>query len=228
MHPSCALEKAGWDGFMLQSVEDALEHKRIFRRTRKSNWLRSLGIVLYHLGLSLRDCSTVLFNFGEASHEAIRKWYLKCRHLFHPTSRKRRAIAVDETKIKIQGKWMYVWAAIDIDTWDVLATWASQGRSGLEALSFIREALKVCENNPIVYVDRAPWYRWALNRLGVPWEHRTFGPRNPIEQWFGILKQRIKRFYKRWPHNASIEQVNKWIRSFTSCYHIKKGQAVLS
>jgi putative transposase len=208
---------------MLQLVEDALEHKRVFRRAGKSNWLRSLGIVLYHLGLSLRDCSTVLFNFGEASHEAIRKWYLRCRELFLPKRRKRGAIAVDETKIKIQGKWMYIWAAIDIDTWDVLATWASQGRSGLEALSFIRKAMEVCENSPVVYVDGAPWYRWALNRLGVPWEHRTFGPRNPIEQWFGILKQRIKRFYNRWPHNAGIEQVNKWIRSFTSCYHIKKG-----
>lgn len=186
-----------------------------------------MGIVLYHLGLSLRDASTVLQTLGEASHEAIRKWYLKCKHLFLIRSRKRRAIAVDETKIKIQGKWMYIWAAIDIDTWDVLATWVSQGRSGFEAISFMRKVLQQCDNKPIVYVDRAGWYRWALNRLGVPWEHRTFGPRNPIEQWFGILKQRIKRFYKRWPHNASIEQVNSWIKSFTSCYHIKKSQVVL-
>ncbi|MCJ2520403.1 MAG: hypothetical protein LN412_05575 [Candidatus Thermoplasmatota archaeon] len=50
---------------------------------------------------------------------------------------------------------------------------------------FQRRALEVCEGLPMVYVDRAPWYRWALGRLGVPWEHRTFGPRNPIEQWFG-------------------------------------------
>lgn len=208
---------------MLQSVEDALEHKRVFRRARKSNWLRALGIVLYHLGLSLRDCSTVLQNMGEASHEAVRKWYLRCGHLFLVRSGKRRAIAVDETKIKVQGKWMYIWAAIDIDSWDVLATWVSQGRSCFETLQFMRKALEVCENTPIVYVDGAPWYRWVLNRLGVPWEHRTFGPRNPIEQWFGILKQRIKRFYKRWPHNANIQQVNNWIESFTSCYHIKKG-----
>ncbi len=149
---------------MLQLVEDALEHKRVFRRARKSNRLRALGIVLYHLGLSLRDCSTVLFNFGEASHEAIRKWYLKCRHLFHPTSRKRRAIAVDETKIKIQGKWMYVWAAIDIDTWDVLATWARPGKVGIGGSILhtggsegVREqSHRICRQSPLVPLGIEP------------------------------------------------------------------------
>ncbi|MCK4445181.1 MAG: hypothetical protein KAW09_11595 [Thermoplasmata archaeon] len=51
------------------------------------------------------------------------------------------------------------WRAIDIGIWDVLAAWASQGRSGLEALSFIKKVLEGCGNNPIVYVDKAPWYR---------------------------------------------------------------------
>lgn len=54
-----------------------------------------------------------------------------------------------------------------------------------------------------MYVDKGPWYKPALERLGIPWEHETFGPRNPIEQWFGILKHRVKRFYVRWPHNGA-------------------------
>jgi transposase-like protein len=30
-------------------------------------------------------------------------------------------------------------------------------------------------------VDGGPWYKTALQRLGVEWEHITFGLRNPIE-----------------------------------------------
>ena len=206
---------------MLHWIENALRVKRVFRRARTDEWIRALGIVLYHLGLSLRDTSLVLTNFVARSHEAVRQWYERARELFHVERRPRRTIAVDETKIRVQGEWIYLWAAIDVDTWEILQTWVSQGRSGFEALCFLRGVLKLCDGYPLVYVDRAGWYRWALNRLGVPWEHRSFGPRNPIEQWFGILKQRIKRFYRRWPHNADIERVNGWISSFVSCYHIK-------
>jgi transposase-like protein len=213
---------------VLQHVEDALKAKRIFRRARTDDWVRALGIVLYHLGLSLRDTSLVLDNFEPRSHEAVRQWYERARFLFEVRTVKRRALAVDETKVKVQGKWMYVWAAIDVDTWEVVAAWASFARSFLESYSFIRKVLKACENRPLFYVDRGPWYRYALDRMGLPWEHRTFGPRNPIEQWFGILKQRIKRFYKRWPHNADLVQVNEWIQSYVACYHIKRGWSSLS
>lgn len=177
---------------MLQWVENALIHNGVFVRERKSNRVRALGITMYHMGLSLRDTSVILGYFGGATHEAIRNWYNRCKDIFKVKPKKRRAIAIDETKIKIQGEWMFIWAAIDIDSWEVIATWVSQGRSCLEALQFIRQLLSLCKNKPFVYVDRARWYKWALNRLGVPREHRTFGPRNPIEQWFGILKHRIK------------------------------------
>jgi putative transposase len=212
---------------MLQWVENALIHNGVFVRNRKSNRVRALGITMYHMGLSLRDTSVILGYFGGASHEAIRNWYSRCKSIFVVKPRKRRAIAIDETKIKIQGKWVFIWAAIDIDSWEVIATWVTQGRSGFEAIQFIRRVLSHCKNKPLVYVDRAGWYKWALNRLGVPWEHKTFGPRNPIEQWFGILKHRIKRFYKRWPYNASIAHVNDWMKSFTCCYHIKKTGGAL-
>lgn len=55
---------------MIQLVEDALEQKRVIRRACKSNWLKLLGIVLYHLGLSLRDDSSALESPGGASHGA--------------------------------------------------------------------------------------------------------------------------------------------------------------
>jgi transposase-like protein len=55
--------------------------------------------------------------------------------------------------------------------------------------------LRSCDGKPIVVVDRGPWYRWALERLGITYFHENFGNRNKIERWFRELKNRTKRFY---------------------------------
>jgi transposase-like protein len=56
-----------------------------------------------------------------------------------------------------------------------------------------------------IITDGGPWYKPALKRLGVELEHITFGLRNPVEQWFGIFKYRIKMFYRNWPYNATVD-----------------------
>ena len=55
--------------------------------------------------------------------------------------------------------------------------------------------LRSCDVKPIVVVDKGPWYRWALERLGMTYFHETFGERNKIERWFREMKERTKRFY---------------------------------
>ncbi len=122
---------------MLQWVVDALRAKWIFRRARTDDWIRALGIVLYHLGLSLRDTSLVLEGFQRRSHEAVREWYARARCLFQVEAKHRRTIAVDETKVKVQGRWLFLWAAIDVDTWEILDTSVTQERSGFEALCIL-------------------------------------------------------------------------------------------
>ncbi|MCJ2519760.1 MAG: hypothetical protein LN412_02270 [Candidatus Thermoplasmatota archaeon] len=54
---------------------DAPRARGAFRRAGTDDWIRALGIVLYHLGLSLRDTSLVLESLQGRSHEAIREWY---------------------------------------------------------------------------------------------------------------------------------------------------------
>jgi transposase-like protein len=46
-----------------------------------------------------------------------------------------------------------------------------------------------------VLVDRGSWYRWALERLGLKYQHQRFGLRNSVERFFGYLKRRTRRFY---------------------------------
>jgi putative transposase len=79
--------------------------------------------------------------------------------------RYRRCIAVDETKLSVKSVYVYVWSAVDVDSKKLLALEASYGRSSLNALSFLKKALKMCTNKPLVIVDKGPWYRWALRGL---------------------------------------------------------------
>jgi len=63
------------------------------------------------------------------------------------------------------------------------------------AMKFTRIVLDRCYNKPLIIVDRSPWYRWALDRIGLKYQYQRFGLRNIVERFFGYLKQRTERFY---------------------------------
>jgi transposase-like protein len=65
-----------------------------------------------------------------------------------------RCIAVDETKLSVKGVHVYVWSAVDVDSKELLALEASYGRISLNAPSFMKKALRMCTNRPLVIVDR--------------------------------------------------------------------------
>jgi putative transposase len=80
--------------------------------------------------------------------------------------RYRRCIAVDETKLRVKKSYVYIWSAVDVDSKELLALEASYGRSCLNALAFLKKALKMCTNKPLVLVDKGPWYSGRLRGLG--------------------------------------------------------------
>ena len=81
------------------------------------------------------------------------------------------------------------------------------GRSGVEALAFLTGVLARCDNQPAIHVDRGMWYPWPLKVLGLDWQVTSGGVRNTVETWFGLLKERIGPFRRRWPTNASKDEV---------------------
>jgi transposase-like protein len=149
---------------------------------------------LFIAGLSLRDLSEKLSLTG-ASRESVRIWVHRFSSLFRPSRRVRRLVAVDMTVLKVKGQICYLWAAIDVDTNEILAVYASRGRGIPSAIEFLRKVLDSCEGKPVIVEDRGPWYRWALERLGITYFHETFGNRNRIERWFREMKNRTKKFY---------------------------------
>jgi transposase-like protein len=88
---------------ILSHIEEILEAKKVFERKRKDNKSRALGILLYHYGLSLRKCKDIVSDFEPISHGAVRKWYHKTNTIFSVGRTYGEVIAVDETKVKING-----------------------------------------------------------------------------------------------------------------------------
>ena len=114
---------------MLPRLEELLEAKNIFVRNRKKRGTHALGILMYHYGLSLRKCRTILSSFEDISHESIRKWYHKTDTIFSIEKRYIETVAVDETKLKINGRLYILWAAIDTSNWEILGVWVTKGRA---------------------------------------------------------------------------------------------------
>jgi len=99
--------------------------------------------------------------------------------------------------VKLHGLRVYVWSALDVDSGEILAIYASWSRSMIVAMKFTRMVLDRCLNKPLVIVDKSPWYRWALERLGLEYRHERLGLRNRVERFFRYLKERTMVFHHK-------------------------------
>jgi putative transposase len=124
-------------------------------------------------------------------------------------------------QLSVKGVYVYVWSAVDVDSKELLALEASYGRSSLNALTFLKKALKMCTNRPLVLVDRGPWYRWAFERLGLKYRYEGFGLRNRVERFFRYLKERTVVFHHKMSARNHIQGINnlKLFLSLFTLYH---------
>jgi len=199
---------------------DGVGRLGVFRWNRRPLRVKVLSTLLYYSGLSYRIVAKVLRGEAEFSHEAVRLWFHRLKEALPKSKRRRRrVIAVDETKLKLKGQQLYVWAAVDVKAKEVLACRVSWTRSILDAEAFLRKVLEACSNRPLILVDRGPWYPEALRSLGLRWRHQTFGLRNRIERWFGNLKARTKRFYNNFPHNSTIKSIKAFLETYIAWYN---------
>jgi putative transposase len=99
---------------MLDRMVEKARQQEIFSREDTPTEKRVLGAFLSHAGLSFRKIEPVV----GCCYEAIRDWFHRCKHLFKPDCQARQDVAVDETKIEIDGTEHYVWAAVDCATLD--------------------------------------------------------------------------------------------------------------
>lgn len=177
---------------------------------------------MYMAGLSYRGI-TVVSGLISASHVAVYYWVQKLKGLVRNDASRvkvRRAIAVDETKLKVNGQHLFIWAAIDVDSREILAVDASWQRSAMNAEHVLKKALTLCLNKPLILVDKGPWYLDALQSLQLEWMHITRGLRNRVERWFRTLKERTRRFYNNFPsRKRGIKCVKVFLETFTYWYN---------
>jgi putative transposase len=155
-----------------------------------------------------------------ASRESVRRWFHRFSKLFSVGRRFR------NTMVKIHGLRAYVWSAVDVDSGEILAIYASRGRNMLIAMKFLRIVLDRCLNKPLIVVDRGPWYRWALDRLGLKYRYQRFGLRNAVEGFFGHLKQRTRRFHNNintWSSKSIEDYATAIIRNLTTAIKTQGG-----
>ena len=97
-------------------------------------------------------------------------------------------------------------------------------RTSIDVIRFVKNFLPYCENKPLIKIDKAPWYRWALQRMGLKYEHEIFGERNAIEGWFNILKARSKRF---WNVFLPMPQRIALKNGYRICYYLQSEGEIL-
>ena len=149
--------------------------------------------------LSLRDLSEMFQERGlEFSHESVRSWILRFTPILVTELRKRRhgkagmSWYVDETYIKVKGKWAYLYRAIDRDG-ALVDTMLSKTRDMSAARRFFASAIKVNGSKPKrVTTDKHPPYPRAISTtMEKRIKHRTNQYlNNRTEQSHRPLKQR--------------------------------------
>ncbi len=117
---------------------EAVEKARIFRRNRVSVEHKVKACVMYMAGRNQpRPLSHI--PIAQTGHVAVHYWMHQLKRLVQLGEPKvRRAVAVDETKVN--GQHLFVWAAIDVDSREVLAVDASWQRSMMNAEHVLKKA----------------------------------------------------------------------------------------
>ncbi|MCR8454691.1 MAG: hypothetical protein NDP13_06865 [Crenarchaeota archaeon] len=85
----------------------------------------------------------------------------------------------------------------------------------------------------MLVVGRFPWYRLALERLGIEYEHQKFGMRNRVRRFFRYLRERTIVFHNKLSarnHIQGTTNLNIFLKLFTLYYQTinsKGGQECL-
>jgi transposase-like protein len=143
----------------------------------------------------------------------------------NPPSAQPTRVAVDETAVRINGEWSWVYAAIDIDS-KLLLDITVFGRHGTDpAAAFLHGLTQKHDCSRTVFLVDGYGYLTALSRLGLS-GRLDYIDRNHIEKWFHTLKMRIDRFHASWV--GSRHSVRQWLASFVHYYNYQRPYQALN
>ena len=155
--------------------------------------------------LSLRDLEEMMAERGiRVDHSTIHRWIVRFSPLLlEQFNRRKRAVTgkwhVDETYIKIRGRWVYLYRAID-NVGDTVEFFFSENRELVAAKRFIRKAMKRHGRPDRVVIDGSQTNREAI--IACDGENRlrdgTRRPLKPIRiRQSQYLNNRIEQDHRR-------------------------------
>ncbi|MFI5896982.1 IS6 family transposase [Actinoplanes sp. NPDC051513] len=172
-------------------------------RVRRFRFPAEVIVVAVHWylrsGLSYRDVEELLAERGiEVDHVTVYRWVQRFTPLLADAARFARHAPgdrwyVDETYVKVNGVWRYVYRAID-QHGQVIDVLLAIRRDAAAARRFFTRALGTLKVIPReVVTDAAPVYPAVLDEL-IPaaWHHVEQYANNPIEADHGQLKRRLR------------------------------------
>jgi putative transposase len=153
-----------------------------------------------HFTLSYRDVEELLAERGlDISYETVRRWVLKfgpviARQLRRHRSRPSDRWHLDEMVVRIAGKRIYLWRAVDHEG-EVLDMLVQRRRDSRAALRLMRKLLKKqgFAPKPMV-IDKLRSYASAFRRLGAGLSSRTRAPqKNRAENSHQVVRRRERK-----------------------------------
>jgi transposase-like protein len=150
-------------------------------------------------GLSYRDVEELLAERGvQVDHTTVYRWVQRFTPLLAEAARPcRHAVGdrwrVDETYVKVAGRWRYVYRAID-QFGQVIDVFVSPRRDTMAARRFFERAIGTTKVAPSeVVTDRAPTYPVVLAELlPAAWHQTDRYANNGVEADHGRLKTRLR------------------------------------
>jgi transposase-like protein len=184
--------------------------------------------------LSYRDVAELMAERGLAvDHSTIYRWvqayspevHRRIRHFLRPTSGSWR---VDETYVKVRGKWMYLYRAVD-KYGETVEFMLSAKRDAAAAKRFFRRALKSPHNDMpyVITVDKNAAYPVAISELK---EDEVLEPEVELRQvkyLNNVVEQdhrRIKRLVKPGLGFKGFRSAVRTLKGYESMAMIRKGQ----
>ncbi|WP_226043224.1 IS6 family transposase [Natrinema sp. DC36] len=207
-----------------ESYESDLEES--WENERTATPVRAFAVRLHQTGCSLRETTTILAELGvQRSHGAVWNWVHRLTDSgCDPPEAQPKRVAVDETAVKINGEWSWLYAAIDIETKLILDV-ALFGRHGTDpAAAFLHRLTEKHDLSDAEFLVDQFGYRTALARLGLS-GRVNYTDRNLIEKWFHTLKMRTDRFHTSWVGSRS--SVREWLEQFMHYYNHQRPHQAL-
>jgi transposase-like protein len=180
-------------------------------------------VIDWSLGLSYRKIKQKLeFLYGvKVAISSIHSWVKSFQEKVGvPVDKKERTqIAIDETVVKSRDRRLYLWSAIDLKNGELVAFDVSVGRSELDAMLFLYKIKVKCKGKlPVLVTDKGPWYNETINRVGFDCIHNAFSIRNPIEQFFKLVKDRTRVFYNNLNTKKGVKHLLLFMKMFVFWY----------